>query len=91
MIVTQREGSSRWTYPGYHEFVYYPSVMKKTKASTLYIEEMIIPPLSASIGHGYWQHEGSEHSRSQRLQYHGYISPNNVQLKDAVTFVYGTL
>lgn len=58
MIVTGREGSSLHACPGSYQFVYYQTVVKLLLANTLYMEDVIVPPLSVFFDNGYLQHRG---------------------------------
>lgn len=62
---------------------------KQILASKLYIDEVVISPLSESVGHGYLQHVGQDWNRSHRLNYHLYFISIEVQLNDATLSAYG--
>lgn len=55
-IVNMRKDSCFRAFQESHAFVYHPAVLEKTLASTLYMKEMIILPLSMLVGHRYLQH-----------------------------------
>lgn len=88
MIMTGREGSRLWTYPGSYVLLYYPAAVKTLLTSTLYMEQVSILPLSVFVGLWYLLHWGPERSGSNRLMYHVYFIPSSIQLKKKISFAY---
>lgn len=89
IIVTVRELSGLWACPESHAFFYHTAVVKRTLASALYMEGMIIPRLSVFSGHECFQQGSLAWSETLRLTYHVYDIPSDVQLNDTIELVYG--
>ena len=53
------------------------------------MKELIIPPYSVFVGHGYVHHAGSGCNGSCNLRYHIYLLPSDHGLRDSVSFALG--
>lgn len=81
--------SSPWASPSCKRFVYYFTAVEMTHTSTLYIKQVIIPPLSVFVGRRYLQHEGLESNGTHRLMNQLYFILNDLHMKDTTAFVCG--
>lgn len=59
-IVSEEEGSSPWSCPGFHYFLHNPVLFEKTLASTLSMEQLSFLPLSALVGRRYLQDQNPQ-------------------------------
>lgn len=75
--------------PEFDELAYYLSVVKKTLEITLYMEKVIVLPLSLFDNNAYLLCRSSEWSKSHKLRYHVYFIPTGLQLKDAISWACG--
>lgn len=58
IIVNRKKGSSIKVFPRFHAYEYYLVPRIKKLASTMYMQEVTILPLSVIVGHRYLQHGG---------------------------------
>lgn len=56
MMMTGKKRSGLLACPETNGVVHYLVTLKRTLASTFHIDQVIIPPLSVFVGHGYLQH-----------------------------------
>lgn len=92
MIVTQKVLSGLWERLRSHRFLYYPVSIKTKTASTLHMERVSSLLPSFLPGRRYFQHGGPKCNGFDRLGFYMFFRPINVQLNDAIAFVYrGTL
>lgn len=57
-------------------------------ADLLTLEPVVLPPHSVFVGHGYLQHAGAEYLGQVNLRYHVYLSPEDLDLQDSISFAY---
>lgn len=53
------------------------------------MQEILIAPLSVSVGHKYLKHEASEWNQPQKQNCHWYFIASEAHVRDAVPFAYG--
>lgn len=58
-------------------------------ASKQYMKEVLTPPISVCVRHGYLQAAYLAWNGSHRLMYHVYTASGEMHLKDAIEFAYG--
>lgn len=56
MVVTGKGGSSLWVCPGLLKFMYYTIVVERRLEGILYMQQVRMPIVSESGGHGYLHH-----------------------------------
>ena len=88
-IVTSSESTRLWLSPFSNAFVFFPENQKESIRKGLRLRALEIPPLSIFIGHGHLQHAGAEWGGSHCPRYHIYLTPEDLQLPDAIVFAYG--
>lgn len=66
-IVSGGEASSLLAYLGSHRSVFYLAVVRLTLKGTLYMEAVVVPPLSVFVGDEYLQNGESEWNGAHRL------------------------
>lgn len=88
VIVSGIRGASLMVCPGSQKYVRYNPGRRELIRRSLQMEEIMIPPLSMFIGHGYLQHAGAGWRGHHAVRYHTYVAPTSHPLPDAISFAY---
>lgn len=65
-----------------------PGGGERTLAITMYMNDVILSPLSVFVGHEYLYHGGLELNRSHQIRYFVYFISNELQTKGAKACAY---
>lgn len=80
-----------WDKPRSQNNIFYSDVKKARLCKVMKTEEVKLLRECVLFGHGKVHHEGSERKMNHGLQYHLYVIPEDVDLRDAVALAYGDL